>query len=122
MPMAARSSFDAPVARKRHVFRTASASVPNFPSTPAVSGEAANSAAMQHHEVVAAEHRAAMGILTESTGMDAPATVADGRVNPGGNPERSNPAAKSTSWTSIATDSLARMAPMAGDHDHDGHH
>jgi beta-lactamase regulating signal transducer with metallopeptidase domain len=122
MPMAARSSFDAPVARKRHVFRTASASVPSLAARPAVSGEAANSAAMQHDEVVAAEHRAAMGILTESTGMDAPATAGEGRGSLKDDPGHATAVRSSTSWTSIATDSLARMAPMAGDHDHDGHH
>ena len=84
-------------------------------------------AALQHDESLAAEHRAAMGILTESTGMDAPGigVEGEGRVSKGvsrpvpawGRAGRSSP-----SWTSVAVDAAERMGPLMGDHGGDDHH
>jgi len=82
--------------------------------------------AVEHDGDLAAEHRAAMGILTESTGMDTPAASgssrwgADGRIAAGGH----GTAGQATpSWMSVAVDAAAKAGPlMVNDHDADDRH
>jgi hypothetical protein len=75
-------------------------------------------AALRHDEGLAAEHRAAMDILTESTGMDAPAAGGDARAALSGEaPEHASRVRTPPSWTSVAVDAAVRMGPMAGEHD-----
>jgi beta-lactamase regulating signal transducer with metallopeptidase domain len=86
--------------------------------TPELAAKGLASAGVPHDEGLAAEHRAAMGILTESTGMDAPAAGGDTRAaltgEVRGHASRVPP---SPSWTSVAVDAAERMRPLAGDHD-----
>jgi hypothetical protein len=89
-------------------------------SSSAAAAEAV--AVLPHDEALAAEHRAALGILTESTGMDAP-EVSDDRheVTGLGNAGRGSAVARpSTSWSSVAIDAAAHMGPLR-DNDHDHH-
>jgi len=82
--------------------------------------------AMQHDEGLAAEHRAAMEVLTESTGMEAPSLHGDGRVsaNVGGPPvARANAGQANASWASLAVDAAEKAGPlMLNDHDADDRH
>jgi beta-lactamase regulating signal transducer with metallopeptidase domain len=121
-PIAVESSMNTHLVAKRRFFKTANAGPQNVASFPEVNSVASSSLAMQHDEVLAAEHRAAMGILTESTGMDVPAPAGEVRASLKDDPGHASPVRSPTSWASVATDSLARMAPMTGDHDHDDHH
>jgi beta-lactamase regulating signal transducer with metallopeptidase domain len=102
-------------------------------SLPSAAGaEAAgpiSAAALQQDEGLAAEHRAALSVLTESTGMDAQEAASDGRASPGLNGgaidrgtagKTSN--ANSTSWGTVAADAAAHMGPLMGDHDGDDRH
>jgi hypothetical protein len=116
------------VATKR-ISKSPSAKVQGVASlrTVAVAAETAGltSLSRQHDDGLAAEHRAAMDILTESTGMDAAGTSGDGRAIAGlAGPGRGNgsSAQSSPSWTSVAVDAAERMGPLMGDHDGDGHH
>jgi hypothetical protein len=81
---------------------------------------------VQHDEGLAAEHRAAMEILTESTGMDAPGARSDGRLTAiiGGPAAKHGTAGQVTpSWTAVAVDAAERMGPLMGnDHDADDRH
>jgi beta-lactamase regulating signal transducer with metallopeptidase domain len=92
---------------------------------PTPAGErtaAGGSLLVQHDEALAAEHRAAMGILTESTGMD-DSSRGDARTASGvdGKPGR-GVGAGTTSWGAVALDAAARMGPLLGnDHDADDH-
>jgi hypothetical protein len=87
-----------------------------------------SAAAPQQDEGLAAEHRAALGVLTESTGMDTQEAAGDGRASPGlnggaidrgtaGKTSNSN----STSWGTLAADA-ARMGPLMSDHGDDDRH
>ncbi len=89
-------------------------------SAVSVSLAQGNSVGLQHDEALAAEHRAAMGILTESTGMDAP-SGGEGRMAAtlSGRPGRGIGAAP-TSWGAVAMDAAAKLGPlMSNDHDAD---
>ena len=73
--------------------------------------------AVAHDDALAAQHRAALGILTESTGIEPSgstelrAEVAKSEVARGGQHN------SMTSWGSVAVDAAARMGPLMGDHD-----
>ena len=114
------------VAKKR-ISKPASAKVQAASSIPTAAETPASELtvpAPQHDDVLAAQHRAAMGILTESTGMDTPATEAESRTKlalGGSGPGRAS-AGLSPSWTSVAVDAAERMGPMMGGHDGDDHH
>jgi beta-lactamase regulating signal transducer with metallopeptidase domain len=78
---------------------------------------------MQHDEGLAAEHRAGIDVLTESTGMDlggAGETRAAGLS--GAAPGPSIGGKSPSSWTSVAVDAAERMGPLMGGHDNDDHH
>jgi beta-lactamase regulating signal transducer with metallopeptidase domain len=78
-----------------------------------------SSIGLQHDEGLAAEHQAAMGVLTESTGMDAPTAGSDGRVSGDvtGSSRHGTAGQSSPSWTTVAVDAAERMGPLAGDRD-----
>jgi beta-lactamase regulating signal transducer with metallopeptidase domain len=83
----------------------------------------AEPAAVTHDEALAAEHRAAMGVLTESTGMDGEDEV--GRTtNAGATGGSGHPGARKspTGWTAVAVDAAERIALAGGGHDSDDHH
>ncbi len=113
-----------PVDKKRAV-RSSSAKGQGAAAQPSALGAApvVASVAMQHDEGLAAEHRAAMNVLTESTGMDAGA-VGEGQVAglSGAAPGHGIGGKSPSSWTSVAVDAAERMGPLMGDHDNDGHH
>ena len=74
-----------------------------------------------HDEALAAEHRAAAGILTESSGMEQSAE------NPASYTQAADrggrgvaPAAPST-WGSVALNAAEKMVPLMGEHDGDHH-
>jgi beta-lactamase regulating signal transducer with metallopeptidase domain len=80
--------------------------------------------ALQHDEGLAAEHRAAMDVLTESTGMDTPPAGNEGRDSSGlSRPESGHGLANQTSpsWTSVAVDAAERVGPLMSGHDSDDH-
>ena len=118
MPLAVDSAADAHGVQKKHVLRPENVAAPNVASLRSADGAAANSVALQHDDGLAAEHRAAMGILTESTGMDAP-SVAEGRAGSGvnGAPGHSSESQSPTSWTTVAVDAAERIGTLGGDHD-----
>lgn len=109
-----------PVVSKRHIFAPARAMKVSA-AVSLASDETARPAiaAMPHDEALAAEHRAAMGILTETTGMDAPGASDDrtiaGLSGPAG--RGSAVARPATSWSSVAVDAAERIGPIRGDHD-----
>lgn len=123
LPVAADSATGSQVGTKRRSGRAANGGLESAGSLPIASGAGqANSVGLPHDEALAAEHRAAMGILTESTGMDTP-SANDGRTaaTRGGNPGRGVGAAP-TSWGTVAMDAAAKMGPlMGGDHDGGDH-
>jgi beta-lactamase regulating signal transducer with metallopeptidase domain len=82
------------------------------------------SLAMQHDEGLAAEHRAAMGVLTESTGMDAAGAGGEARVAgmSGSAPGHSAAGQTPASWTSVAVDAAERVGPLMSGHGDDDHH
>jgi hypothetical protein len=121
-PVAAGNISGSHAGTKRHSLRAANGDLETAASLPTASGVAqANSVGVQHDEALAAEHRAAMGILTESTGMDTP-SASEGRMAAtlGGKPGRGVGAAP-TSWGTVAMDAAAKMGPLMGDHDGDDH-
>jgi hypothetical protein len=84
-------------------------------------------AALQHDEALAAQHRVAMDVLTESTGMDVPAESGDARWSGPADDaatRRGSSRQASPSWTSIAVNAAENAGPLmvGGDHDGDGHH
>jgi beta-lactamase regulating signal transducer with metallopeptidase domain len=114
------------VATKRSL-KSADAKLQGVASVRTVAGAETpgTSLTLQHDEGLAAEHRAAMGVLTESTGMDAAATGSDSRSIAGlSGPGRGHAsgAQSSPSWTSVAVDAAERMGPLMNDHDSDDHH
>jgi hypothetical protein len=80
---------------------------------------------VEHDEALAAEHRAAMGIVTEFTGMDAPSAGNEGRIAQGVSgpaPAHGSPNQSSPSWASVAVEAAERMGPLMNDHDSDDRH
>jgi beta-lactamase regulating signal transducer with metallopeptidase domain len=115
------------VAAKRSSLKAArlqSAVSPGMTAEPVASG--LTSLPLQHDDGLAAEHRGAMNVLTESTGLDTTGTGSEGRGSasssaPG--PGRGASGQSSPSWTSVAVEAAERVGPMiGGDHDADGHH
>jgi beta-lactamase regulating signal transducer with metallopeptidase domain len=82
--------------------------------------------AIEHDEALAAEHRAGMGVLTESTEMDDDrgAGGATATEDQNGAMNRSRPGSQAApTWTAVAIDAAERMGPMMGhDHDSDDRH
>ncbi|HEY5057064.1 MAG TPA: M56 family metallopeptidase [Acidobacteriaceae bacterium] len=77
-------------------------------------------AAPTHHdEALAAEHRVAMGVLTESTGIEGQPTAVTGD-NPIDMRDADRSGHASGTWTSVAVDAAERMGPMLAAHDSDG--
>jgi beta-lactamase regulating signal transducer with metallopeptidase domain len=78
--------------------------------------------AVAHDEALAAEHRAAAGILTQSTGMDVQGTP-EARVDATGVEKPRNVSARTAaaSLGSVAIDAAERMGPLMGDHDGNRH-
>jgi beta-lactamase regulating signal transducer with metallopeptidase domain len=73
-----------------------------------------------HDDALAAEHRAALGVLTESSGIE-PAGSTEFRAEVAkSDVPRDGQHIRTTSWGSVAVDAAARMGPLMGDHD--GHH
>ena len=122
-------SGNASAAVKRHATfaKIASGQAESDPSPASSAGVPSTAAAVpEADEELAAEHRAAMGVLTESSGMDAPEAEGEehalagarGAVGRETASKTSNPA----SWGTIAVDAAARMGPLMGDHDGDDRH
>ncbi|HWB32867.1 MAG TPA: M56 family metallopeptidase [Acidobacteriaceae bacterium] len=77
-----------------------------------------------HDDALAAEHRVAMGILTESTGMDTPSDAATFRGDLTLSREPSaarGGASQAGSIASVAVDAAERMGPLLGRGDADDH-
>lgn len=75
-------------------------------------------ASVQHNDVLAAEHRAALDILTESTGMEPSGNTQPRAELPAG--EAPKPGARISgggSLGTIAIDAAERMGPLMGDRD-----
>lgn len=92
----------------------------------AVDGAEPIPAIIQHDEALAGEHRAAMGVLTETSGMDDQVAEGEGRPTAGlrtAGPERSI-GQSPTAWTHVAVDAAERiaLASSGSDHDADDHH
>ena len=111
------------VATKRHSLKTArlqSVASLGIAAEPLATGP--TSLPFQHDDGLAAEHRAAMNVLTESSGMDTTATASDGRGSAGlgaPGPGRGASGQSSPSWTSVAVEAAERVGPMVGG-GHDG--
>lgn len=121
-------SVHTPVAAKKHFFagpKALTRAVARMPQSDTRMAEPVEPVAsvLPHDEALAAEHRAALGILTESTGMDAPASSVDGRgvAGVGGAGRGSALARPATSWSSVMIDAAAHLGPLR-DGDHDDHH
>jgi len=82
----------------------------------------AKSLPVPHDEALAAEHRAAMDVLNESTGLGTPATAAGGSagLTPANEPTAAG--RQPATWSSVAVDAAERMGPLLNDHDSDDHH
>lgn len=81
----------------------------------------ASAAATPHDEALAAEHRVAMGVLTESTGMEGNRSEINGAsAIDMQDADRSGHA--SGTWASVAIDAAERMGPLLVDHDSDDRH
>jgi beta-lactamase regulating signal transducer with metallopeptidase domain len=121
-------SIGTPAAAKKRVFAPTKAAGARMQALVSRTDSGARvaeavAAVLPHDEVLAAEHRAALGILTESTGMDTPAASGEGRGVAGldGDAGRGVGVARpSTSWTSVAADAAAHLGPLH-DNDHDHH-
>jgi hypothetical protein len=81
---------------------------------------------LQHDPRLAAAHRAALNVLTESSGFDddsSPSQARTATANPGSDP--THPKESSPSWTGAAMGAAQQLGSMAGgmgrDHDHDRH-
>jgi beta-lactamase regulating signal transducer with metallopeptidase domain len=91
--------------------------------TAGVAAPVAVSLAMQHDESLAAEHRAGMDVLTESTGMDI-GGAGETRVAglSGTTPGHGAGGQSPSTWTSVAVNAVERMRPLMNDHDADDRH
>jgi beta-lactamase regulating signal transducer with metallopeptidase domain len=121
-PVMARSRVTGATVRRTAMVRGGEAA--SLPAAASSLASAPIAAALPHDDGLAAEHRAAMGILTESTGMDAPASTADRRQVASLSGSAGHPSAGRlpASWTSVAVDAAEHMGPlMSGDHDGDRH-
>ncbi len=75
-----------------------------------------------HDEALAAEHRAAMDVLNESTGIGIPATAPGGSADLTVAHEPTAAGREAATWSSVAVDAAERMGPLLADHDSDDHH
>src|ERR1035437_314602 len=120
------SAADAHAVAMRRTLKSANAKPRGVASMRAAAGAEApglTPIAPQHDDGLAAEHRAAMDVLTESTGMDATAAGSDGRGTAGlSGPGHGSGGQSSPSWTSVAVDAAERVGPLVGGHDGDDHH
>jgi hypothetical protein len=116
-------SVEAPVAAKKHALAARMRTPAAISSTNAGTTQQMVAAVLPHDEALAAEHRAAMGILTETTGMDAPASSDDrGIAGLSGTAGRGSAVARpSTSWASVAVDAAERIGPIRGGDRDDRH-
>jgi beta-lactamase regulating signal transducer with metallopeptidase domain len=115
-----------PAERKRGV-RPANVRMPDTEAARPIEGQTAGvaSTSMQHDDGLAAEHRAAMGVLTESTGMEQPAPAGGDRAAAGSSGAAAGRGAggqSSTTWTSVAVEAAERMGPLMSGRDGDDHH
>jgi hypothetical protein len=112
-------------ADKKRVVKSAGARVQEgaLPQSARGAAPVVASVAMQHDEGLAAEHRAALDVLTESTGMDLGA-AGEGPVAglSGTAPGHSIGGKSPSSWTSVAVDAAERMRPLMGGRDSDDRH
>ncbi len=129
LPLPSASATEVHAVASGRPFKSVNASVERItalPSRNTAQPSAAPSIGLQHDDLLAAEHRAAMGILTESTGMDDPASASDGRLATGATTagqSHGTAARPSPSWTSVAIDAAQHIGPLGGEHsDHDDHH
>ena len=78
--------------------------------------------AVPHDEALAAEHRVAMGVLTESTGMEQSSGDGNGATaDAPGSPQHAGHAPGG--WASVAVDAAEHMGPLlVNDHDADDRH
>ena len=113
---------------KKPSLKSAGARLQTIASSRGISGTVAPGApslSLQHDDGLAAEHRAAMDVLTESTGMDTTNTGSEGRGITGlSKPESGHGPANqaSPSWTSVAVDAAERIGPLMNGRDNDDHH
>lgn len=120
IPVTNVSADDVVIRARRPVLRkTAVLQFRQHPQT--LSTQPANLARWRPHDrALAAEHRTAMGIVTESTGMDVP-SPADDRIRMDSTPEPSAHVPVPSSWGTVALDAAERVALLSGrDLDHDG--
>ncbi|HEY4380066.1 MAG TPA: M56 family metallopeptidase [Acidobacteriaceae bacterium] len=98
---------------------------PPVPSAAVALSTEPTSLPVEHDGSLAAEHRAAIDVLTESTGMDTNAALGEGHngavLNTPG-PGRGIAGPNSPSWTSVAVDAAERMRPMMTGRDADDRH
>lgn len=90
-------------------------------SARAADGAAPIPTVIEHDEALAGEHRAAMGVLTESSGMDDEVAQGDGRPTTDfstDRPQHSNPQSQTT-LTHVAMDAAVRIAMASSANDHD---
>jgi beta-lactamase regulating signal transducer with metallopeptidase domain len=78
-------------------------------------------AIVQHNDALAAEHRAALGVLTESTGMEPSGTMEMRAEVPAGEAPGSAARIGGASLGSIAVDAAEHIGPLMNDHDGDHH-
>ena len=129
LPVAVDSAASVHAAAKRRALIPVSGKLmetKSLGSPVAADGAGPIAATIQHDEALAGEHRAAMGVLTESSGMDYQVAEGDGRPTAGfsrGGPERSI-GRSPTAWTNVAVDAAERiaLASSGSDHDSDDHH
>jgi beta-lactamase regulating signal transducer with metallopeptidase domain len=116
-------SPEPPRTAKRHAERAAGGVIKQVEAPAGGVEQTQAEAAMpiMHDEALAAEHRAGMGVLMESSGMDGPPTE-DGRAAVSGGTERPAAGQKPTAWGSVAVDAAERIALASGGHDGDDHH
>jgi hypothetical protein len=77
--------------------------------------------AVAHDDALAAQHRAALGILTESTGME-PSGSSELRASvQAGEGPQTGARTSGASLETIAVDAAERMRPLMGRHDDDRH-
>jgi beta-lactamase regulating signal transducer with metallopeptidase domain len=79
-------------------------------------------AAVAHNDALAAEHRVAVDVLTESTGMDKSGSTDSSSDSLAGEAPGGTRRVNTSSLGSIAVDAAERMGPLMSDHDHDDHH
>ncbi len=97
--------------------------IPNLANkSGAIVSQTVSAMRIEHDEDLAAEHRTAMNIVTESTGMDDPSSPDSERDDDsvkGGTPTQRTGVQAVPSWAAIAVDAAVRIGPLMNDHDSD---